>query len=229
MRALRRISYGIIVAVLAITVAILPVERTTSAACGAQSSLCGLESVLSLPSELSSVTAPNVVTPDWLKPKTTFTYVVETRGTITADLAQFKSLANETLNDSRGWSRLDIRFTEVSSGGSFTLVLSEASEVPGFSPTVCSTTYSCRVGRYVIINQDRWLGASDPWNAASGSLRDYRNMVINHETGHWLGHDHQHCGGTGQSAPVMQQQSIDLEGCKFNPWPLDSELWSSRL
>jgi hypothetical protein len=26
----------------------------------------------------------------------------------------------------------------------------------------------------------------------------------------------------------MQQQSINL-GCSFNPWPLDSELWSTRL
>jgi hypothetical protein len=93
----------------------------------------------------------------------------------------------------------------------------------------CGTEYSCRAGRYVIINQDRWLGATPSWNNAGGSLRDYRHMVINHETGHWLGHDHANCAGAGQPAQVMQQQSIDLQGCSFNPWPTASELWSSQL
>ena len=55
-------------------------------------------------------------------------------------------------------------------------------------------------------------------------MRDYRHMVVNHEMGHWLGSGHQYCGGIGQPAPVMQQQSIDLQGCAFNPWPLDWEL-----
>ena len=112
--------------------------------------------------------------------------------------------------------------------GTFTLVLSEASQVPSFS-SGCDAMYSCNVGRYVIINQDRWLGATPPWNSAGGSLRDYQHMVVNHETGHWLGHGHADCSGVGQPAAVMQQQSINLQGCRFNPWPTASELWSSRL
>lgn len=156
------------------------------------------------------------------------TYDVSTRGIITADLTEFKSLASQTYNDSRGWSQLGVSFQEVADNGDFTLVLSEASQLPSFS-SICSVDWSCRVGRYVVINQDRWLYATDAWNNAGGSLRDYRNMVINHETGHWLGHGHATCGGSGQSAPVMQQQSIDLAGCNFNPWPLASELWSSQL
>ncbi len=157
------------------------------------------------------------------------TYIVQTRGAITASLAEFKVQANETLNSSLGWARLGISFSEVASGGDFTLVLSEASQVPSFSPTVCGSDYSCNVGRYVIINQDRWLGATPAWNNGGGSLRDYRHMVINHETGHWLGHGHAFCSAAGSKAPVMQQQSINLQGCKFNPWPLESELWSTRL
>lgn len=202
---------------------------TAGEVCNPDRAICGLDKVLSLPTALVNIPAPVIQTPDWMKPKTTFTYHVETRGTIMADLAEFKQQANATLNDPKGWSRLDIGFTEVSTGGDFTLVLSEASGVPGFAPTVCSSLWSCSVGRYVIINQDRWLGASTSWNSVGGSLRDYRHMVINHETGHWLGHGHKHCGGSGQLAPVMQQQSINLESCAFNPWPLDSELWSFRL
>ena len=212
-----------------------------------------LEGLQALPGVIKSLKSPTIKTPGWLqveldaeaaaaaKVQQTYlaapgsngivTYDVTTEGTITANLTEFKSLANQTLNDERGWPRLGVSFQEVASGGDFTLVLSNANQVPSFYPSVCSIYWSCQVGRYVIINQDRWLGASDSWNQARGSLRNYRNMVINHETGHWLGHldDNSHCGGAGQAAPIMQQQSISLLGCSFNPWPLNFELWSSRL
>lgn len=203
--------------------------------------LSGLFEVRSLPTALQTIQQPTLQAPAWLKAQDaaaaavrtvtgtrTVTYSVETRGTITANLTEFKALAQQTLNDARGWARLGVSFQEVASGGNFTLVLSEASQVPNFS-TGCGAEYSCRVGRYVIINQDRWQGATPSWNNAGGSLRDYRHMVVNHETGHWLGHDHLSCGGAGQAAPVMQQQSIDLQGCDFNSWPLASELWSTQL
>ena len=188
-----------------------------------------LQNLRSLPTVISNISTPQIEDPEWLLAITVVTYDVMTKGSITADFAEFKYQANQTLNDSRGWAGLGVKFQEVANGGSFTLVLSEASQVPSFAPTVCSDYWSCQVGRYVIINQDRWLGASDAWNQANGALRDYRNMVVTHETGHWLGHGHLSCGGTGQLAPIMQQQSISLQGCNFNPWPLDSELWSSRL
>lgn len=156
-------------------------------------------------------------------------YSVRANGTLTASIDEFRTQADETLNSQKGWARMGVVFNQVSSGGAFTLYLSEAALVPSFSPTVCDAEYSCQVGSYVIINQDRWLNGTSTWNAAGGTIRDYRHMVINHETGHWLGHDHPQCRGPGQSAPVMRQQSIDLQGCTFNPWPLDSELWSTKL
>jgi hypothetical protein len=106
-----------------------------------------------------------------------------------------------------------------------TLVLSEASRVPGFSSS-CSSEWSCRVGRFVIINQERWKHASPAWNAAHGALRDYRHMVVNHESGHFLGLGHAGCPGPGRPAPVMMQQSKGLGGCHFNPWPTARELAS---
>jgi len=195
-----------------------------------------LKGLQTLPSVINSIAAPELQNPKWLQEqlaakvasKQQVYYSVITRGIITADLTEFRSQANATLNSGQGWSRLGVSFQEVSSGGNFLLVLSEASQVPSFS-SVCSTIYSCRVGSYVIINQDRWLAATTSWNEAGGSLRDYRHMVINHEIGHWLGHDHGTCSGAGQLAAVMQQQSISLGGCNFNPWPLDSELWSTQL
>jgi hypothetical protein len=197
---------------------------------------------------ISKISAPTIEQPEWLKQQLaaeaaasaqaaaaarratttiTVTYDVSTRGAVYAHLAEFKLLSNQTLNDARGWSRMNVKFVEVPNNGRFSLVLASAEQV-GAVPG-CGSEYSCRSGRYVLINQDRWTNATPSWNSAGGSLRDYRHMVVNHETGHWLGHDHSSCGGAGQAAPVMQQQSISLQGCSFNPWPLSSELTSTQL
>lgn len=152
----------------------------------------------------------------------TVTYSVATRGRVTASVGEFARLAQETFDDPRGWRGGGVSFRRVASGGSFTLVLAEASTLPSFS-SVCSTMWSCRVGRFVVINQTRWRTASPAWNAGGRSLRDYRHMVVNHETGHWLGLGHPSCPGPGKPAPVMMQQSKGTQGCRFNPYPLLSE------
>lgn len=159
--------------------------------------------------------------------KKRFTYSIATRGVITADVAKFTELAAASFTDPRGWRSAGYQFTRVAKGGDFTLVLASASKMPSFGYP-CSSTWSCRVGRYVIINQTRWQHASPAWNAAGLALRDYRHMVINHETGHWLGHRHLTCPGKGKRAPVMMQQSKGLGGCRFNPFPLPSERWTSQ-
>lgn len=179
-----------------------------------------------MPFESLSSTAPTIEKPDWYF-DTIIYYSVAQNGS-TSDLGTFATLANETLNDARGWARLGVRFVKVDSGGSFRLVLANASLLPSYS-SGCSVDWSCSVGNTVIINDSRWTGASSAWNAAGGTLRDYRHMVVNHEVGHWLGHGHESCPASGASAPVMQQQSIDLMGCTFNPWPLESELWTTRF
>jgi hypothetical protein len=210
--------------------------------------LVSVEKLTSVQSLTASVAALKLEDPEWLTRQKaaeaaqhtastntspvlgggrTFTYSVTTRGAVHADFSEFQSQANQSLNDPRGWARMGVSFKQVPTGGDFILVLAEAGQLPSFSPG-CSAEYSCRVGQYVIINQDRWLYATPSWNNAGGSLRDYRHMVVNHETGHWLGHDHEGCGGSGQAAPVMQQQSMDLQGCSFNPWPLTNELRTTR-
>ncbi len=154
----------------------------------------------------------------------TATYRIETRGSITTSMRTFRRQVAETFADPRGWRSAGVAFRRVSRGGDFSVVLAQAERVPDFSP-VCSAQWSCRVGRYVIINQLRWKHASPSWNEAGQPLRGYRHMVVNHETGHWLGHGHRGCTGRGNPAPVMQQQSKGLDGCRHNPWPLASERW----
>lgn len=152
----------------------------------------------------------------------TITYSVQRDGS-RASLATFRTQAAQTLADARGWRGSGVRFRRVASGGDFTLVLARADRVPAYSP-VCSARFSCRVGRYVIINENRWNGATRVWRGAKRSVRDYRHMVVNHEVGHFLGRGHVGCGGKGRLAPIMQQQSKGLHGCKPNPWPRRDEL-----
>lgn len=213
------------------------------AANGEGDAMTQLQDLQSLSRLTTDIAVPEIEEPQWLRDKkaaqaaaskrvqgTTVTvqYSVTSRGVTTADMTEFSTQVNQTLNDARGWARLGVAFQEVASGGSFTMVLSSADQMTSFS-SGCSPLWSCRVGTNVIINQDRWLGATDAWNQGGGSLRDYRHSVVNHEVGHWLGHGHANCSGPGQPAKVMQQQSIDLQGCVINSWPLASELWSTQL
>ncbi len=225
---LKIISF-VIVGISVLIVSLSGVTKAQNASCSVSESVCGAEQLLIFGDKLASLPEPTINDPNWMKPKIIFTYDIKTRGNVDANIQEFKSQVGETLNDPRGWSQLGVEFRAVDSGGDFSLYLSEASSMTSFSVTGCSVLWSCRVGTSVIINQDRWLGATTTWNGAGGSLRDYRHMVINHEVGHWLGHDHLNCSGAGQPAPLMQQQSIDLQGCTFNAWPLAGELWSSRL
>ena len=151
-------------------------------------------------------------------------YQVAFKGSVGASAADFAALADQILNSPNGWARASIRFEQVKSGGAFTLWLSEDRYLPSFS-RICSTYYSCSVGNNVIINLDRWLSGT----AIKMSIGDYRNMVINHEVGHWLGWGHSYCPGAGQTAPLMMQQSKGLNGCVGNPYPLPRELKTPRF
>ena len=154
-------------------------------------------------------------------------YSVRAKGHVAASMRVFRRTAQRIYDDPRGWRGAGVEFVRVPRGGSFTLWLSVARLVPSFS-SECSATWSCRVGRNVIINQTRWLHASPAWNAGSLGRLAYRHMVVNHETGHWLGFGHATCPGPGALAPVMMQQSKGTGGCRFNPFPTLHELQVER-
>jgi len=152
-----------------------------------------------------------------------YTYSIATRGGIRANVEHFSTHVAHTLNDPRGWSLGgSIEFRQVSSGGDFTVWLAEASTLPSFSSS-CSSSWSCRVGRNVVINDTRWRTATPSWLGSGGSVDSYQHYVVVHETGHWLGFGHANCPGPGLPAPTMQQQSIGLQGCRHNGWPVGSE------
>jgi hypothetical protein len=156
-------------------------------------------------------------------PAKAFTYCTAVRGVSADELPTLRSKLASTFADTRGWSlNGQINFKYAASGCNFTVWLTAAAQMPSFG-AICDSMWSCRVGPNVVINYDRWQNASPAWNQYGGTLQEYRSMVINHETGHWLGFGHDSCPGAGQQAPVMQQQSIDLQGCTFSPWPNASE------
>jgi hypothetical protein len=235
---------ALVVIFVVLLAAAVPFVRPVAAAeavapvCGEADAYCPATSVTDLSHLLQNYPVPEIAAPnsrfaavDFKVRKAitrTVNYQVATKGTVSVSLATFKSQVQAIFDDPRGWSRLGVKFAQVETGGAFTMYLAEASTVPGFG-SPCDDFYNCNVGNNVVINDDRWVHGTEPWVGAGGNIIDYHHLSVNHETGHWLGHDHSFCSSVGQAAPVMQQQSIDLRGCKFNAWPLDSEIWSTRL
>jgi hypothetical protein len=171
---------------------------------------------------VAGLLVPAAGAPAQAAPRIVHTYDVRGMGNTTS-LEEFAARAAQTYADARGWGLWgQIEFRRVASGGSFTLWLSAPQLLPTFS-SGCSTQWSCRVGRNVVINELRFRGASPAWLGAGASLRDYQHLVVNHETGHWLGFGHRSCPAAGAPAPVMQQQSKNLGGCRPNAWPTAGE------
>jgi hypothetical protein len=137
--------------------------------------------------------------------------------------ANFVDVVDATLTDARGWNRAQFRF-ERTADAPYLIVLAEGDEVDRLClPYDTYGKYSCQNGPVVALNADRWRSADPKW---TGDLPTYRQMLVNHEVGHLLGQKHPHpqCPRAGEPAPVMNQQSTELDGCLPNPWPLPWEI-----
>ncbi|WP_130648971.1 S-layer homology domain-containing protein [Egicoccus halophilus] len=153
----------------------------------------------------------------------TVTYTVESRGAVATDVTAFAGDAAAVLGDARGWTLGgSVEFVPVASGGDFRLILASPAEVDAAAPG-CSPDYSCRVGEQVLINDRNWRETTPAWQDAGAPRWLYRQYLVNHEVGHFLGFGHHGCPSPGAPAPVMQQQSISLEGCAPSGWPNDAE------
>ncbi len=159
-------------------------------------------------------------------PNAVIKYEILSEGEINSDFEEFEETVTSILNDVRGWKRAGVGFERAEEGetASMKIILAAPSVVGSYAG--CSDTLSCRYGERVMINDDRWANGSESYTELGVTIDEYREMVVNHEVGHFLGHGHiQICeSGTG-IAPVMLQQSTGLNGCTPNSWPLPSELW----
>lgn len=146
-------------------------------------------------------------------------YRVEVEDGIGAPPAGFAAAVDGTLGDRRSWTAGGRWSFQRVSAGQVDLVVRLAS--PKTVDRLCypldTNSYtSCRTGNTVVVNLARWLlGVPD----YGGNLVQYRVYVVNHEVGHRLGQAHVACPGAGRLAPVMQQQTLGLRGCRPNPWP----------
>ncbi|MGQ0521448.1 MAG: DUF3152 domain-containing protein [Actinomycetota bacterium] len=149
-------------------------------------------------------------------------YRVERRTTDDAT-AGFEDLVEATLSDPRGWVRAGFRLVR-RDDAPYLVVLAEGPEVDRLClPHDTYGEYSCQRSEVVALNAERWREATPKW---TGDLATYRRMLVNHEVGHLLGQPHPRvqCPRPGRPAPLMAQQSTELDGCLPNPWPLDHEV-----
>ena len=135
----------------------------------------------------------------------------------------FEGDVEATLSDPRGWSRAGFRLIR-DPAALYVVVLAEGPEVDALClPYDTYGKYSCQNGPVVALNADRWRTAHPKW---TGDLAAFRQMLVNHEVGHLLGQHHPavQCPGRGRRAPLMAQQTTELDGCLPNAWPLEWEV-----
>jgi hypothetical protein len=139
------------------------------------------------------------------------------------DPASFGIAVEEILSDPRSWTAGGtVRLQRVAgtAAADFTIYLA----TPVTSEAMCRQDWlqtaqytNCRLADdRVVISSARWLTAVPNYGAP---LPAYQAYAINHEVGHQVGHGHELCPGPGQPAPVMQPQTLGLDGCVAYGWP----------
>ncbi|WP_330173733.1 DUF3152 domain-containing protein [Streptomyces sp. NBC_01498] len=156
-------------------------------------------------------------------------YRIDVEKGLGLDPALFADAVHKTLNDERSWAHDGAMTFERIAGGSPDFVITLASPrttaewcaKSGLDTTVDNVSCDSASTDRVMINAFRWAQGAKTYGPKA--MLTYRQMLINHEIGHRLGHDHVSCRTPGSLAPVMQQQTktLSLDGvtCKPNPWP----------
>ncbi|MGW7515720.1 DUF3152 domain-containing protein [Streptomyces sp. NPDC054796] len=141
----------------------------------------------------------------------------------------FAQAVHKTLNDDRSWAHDGERsFERVSSGDAdfvITLASPKTTDVwcakSGLDTSVQKVSCDSAATERIMINAYRWAQGAKTFG--DDHMYSYRQMLINHEVGHRLGHGHVGCSKDGALAPVMMQQTKLLATgkakCRPNAWP----------
>ncbi|GAA4818485.1 DUF3152 domain-containing protein [Streptomyces ziwulingensis] len=157
-----------------------------------------------------------------------YTYRVDVEQGLGLDGELFAQAVQKTLNDERSWAHNGAKtFERIHSGHpDFVITLASPGTTAdwcaksGLDTTVDNVSCDSAATERVMINAYRWAQGAKTYGDAR--IHAYREMLINHEVGHRLGHNHVTCDKDGDLAPVMQQQTKFLEydgiRCRPNAW-----------
>ena len=145
-------------------------------------------------------------------------YTVEIENGLQLSAAAVAGTVDTTLADKRSWPAAGYSFRRTGTPSDLRILLA----TPGTVDKLCAPLdtggeVSCRNEDLVVLNARRWVLGAPAYGA---NIAAYRQYLVNHEVGHFLGHGHVGCPGKGRYAPVMLQQTLGLQGCKPNPWPI---------
>ncbi|MFG2893746.1 DUF3152 domain-containing protein [Streptomyces sp. NPDC048248] len=160
-------------------------------------------------------------------------YRVDIEDGMPLDGELFAQAVHKTLNDERSWAHGGQRAFQRVGSGDADFVITLAS--PGTTAKWCAKSgldttednVSCDSAATdrVMINAYRWAQGAKTYG--QDEMFAYRQMLINHEIGHRLGHNHEGCGRQGALAPVMMQQTkfltTDGATCRPNSWPFPTQ------
>ncbi|MGA5019402.1 DUF3152 domain-containing protein [Streptomyces griseoincarnatus] len=155
------------------------------------------------------------------------TYRVDVERGLDLDGALFAEAVHRTLNDRRSWAHDGLAFERIETGDAeFVITLASPETTAdwcaksGLDTTQDNVSCDSAATERVMINAYRWAQGAETYG---DKMFAYRQMLINHEIGHRLGHNHVTCDKDGDLAPVMQQQTKFLEyggiSCRPNAWP----------
>ncbi|WP_406283074.1 DUF3152 domain-containing protein [Embleya sp. NBC_00896] len=165
-----------------------------------------------------------------------YTYAVEIENGLQLDGELFATTVQKTLNDPRSWASDGLTFERTdTTKADFVVRLASPGTVHKICSPIVGDTSADNVScdaygqKWVMINAWRWAQGS---TAYGDDIVGYRQMLINHEVGHRIGHRHETACGAGSIgsdlAPVMMQQTktrvastgaMKGEECVANPWP----------
>ena len=152
--------------------------------------------------------------------------------------SQFHREVQRVLGDDRGWSGLGYLFSQVSRQQATRNLRSTPEQLIVFVLTPPSILYADKYREFeakqlsvadlgtrcIPFNLDRWQGTCT--NLSQLPLKEYREYLINHETGHMLHFGHFTGAGAypndgANPAPVMMQQTLGIGDFQPNSWPVD--------